>query len=181
MRKLLRRLSQHASGEGLPLQVAAVCYRVREFAVEFLLVKTSSGKWTFPKGRIEPVLSARESAAREAWEEAGVRGRIDEQHFGFYLDTKRSLAPQNKLCEIMVASFLLEVRSTAPPEESDRNPTWFTAQQAKKRLQESRSAEYAEQICNVVDAAVLQVMTRMTPFLPEFAVRGKSGRMISAR
>ena len=41
--------------------------------VEFLLVNTSSGKWTFPKGRIEPTLSASESAAREAWEEAGAR------------------------------------------------------------------------------------------------------------
>lgn len=181
MRKLFRKLSQHASGAGQPLQVAAVCYRVREFSVEFLLVKTSSGKWTFPKGRIEPVLGATASAAREAWEEAGVRGQIDEQHFGFYLDMKRSLAHENKLREIIVASFLLEVRSTVPPDETDRNPTWFTPQQAKKRLQEARSAEYAEQICNIVDTAVQHVMTRTMPFLPGYAVRQKPGRLMGQR
>ncbi len=181
MRKLFRKLSQQASGSGQPLQVAAVCYRVRGLSLEFLLVNTSSGKWTFPKGRIEPALSASESAAREAWEEAGVRGQIDGQHFGFYLDTKRSIAHENKLREIIVASFLLEVRSTARPEEADRNPTWFTPQQAKKRLQEARSAEYAGQICNIVDTAVQHVMTRMTPFLREFAVRGKPGRLMSTR
>ena len=37
--------------KSLPLQVAAICYRKRGDAVEFLLVNTNGGnKWTFPKG-----------------------------------------------------------------------------------------------------------------------------------
>jgi len=36
--------------KSLPLQVAAVCFRRRGTAVEFLLVNTNGGnKWTFPK------------------------------------------------------------------------------------------------------------------------------------
>ena len=61
-----------------PVQVAAVCYRHTAFSLEFLLVNTSAGKWTFPKGRLSPWLSACEAAAREALEEAGARGEIDE-------------------------------------------------------------------------------------------------------
>ena len=35
--------------KSLPLQVAAVCFRRRGTAVEFLLVNTNGGnKWTFP-------------------------------------------------------------------------------------------------------------------------------------
>ena len=68
------RIPQHA----LPLQVAAVCYRRRGPSVEFLLVNTNGGgKWTFPKGDPESYLSHGQAAEREAWEEAGVRGRIE--------------------------------------------------------------------------------------------------------
>jgi 8-oxo-dGTP pyrophosphatase MutT (NUDIX family) len=81
-------LARLATGTELPVQVAAVCYRLSGSSVEFLLVNTSSGKWTFPKGRLCPALSPSESAAREAWEEAGVHGRIEETHFAHYLDTK---------------------------------------------------------------------------------------------
>jgi len=44
--------------KSLPLQVAAVCYRKRGEAAEFLLVNTNGGnKWTFPKGQPEARLS----------------------------------------------------------------------------------------------------------------------------
>src|SRR5262249_13670646 len=100
------------SRPGLPVQVAAVCYRVHDYSVEFLLVNTSSGKkWTFPKGRIDPALSGSQSAAREAREEAGAEGRIEEHHFASYLDTKRSMAHENRSSEVLVAAYLLEVSS----------------------------------------------------------------------
>ena len=63
-------------------QVAAVCYRVRKEAIEFLLVQTrGSGRWIFPKGSAEPGLSHAQAAAIEAFEEAGVHGRIEEIPF----------------------------------------------------------------------------------------------------
>ncbi len=61
-----------------PAKVAAVCYRVnRESEIEFLLVRTASGRWTFPKGGVDDDPTAAAAAAREAFEEAGVRGRIE--------------------------------------------------------------------------------------------------------
>jgi 8-oxo-dGTP pyrophosphatase MutT (NUDIX family) len=58
--------------KSLPVQVAAICYRTRNSAVEFLLVNTNGGnKWTFPKGSTEANLSHSQAAEREAAEEAG--------------------------------------------------------------------------------------------------------------
>ena len=54
------------------MQVAAICYRRSQFSIEFLLVNTSSGKWTFPKGRISQEMSPWEAAEQEALEEAGM-------------------------------------------------------------------------------------------------------------
>lgn len=141
----------------MPVQVAAVCYRVRGFTLEFLLVNTSAGKWTFPKGRIDPGLSGSESAEREAFEEAGARGRIEEMHFASYMDTKRALGHENRTREIRVAAYMLEVRATVKPEESNRNPTWFTPHETKRKLGERRAPKYSGQLASLVDAAVKRV------------------------
>ncbi len=141
-----------------------MCYRVRGLTLEFLLVNTSAGKWTFPKGRIAPSLSASESAEREAVEEAGARGLIEQAHFGWYVDTKRSLGHEGRVREILVAAYLLEVHATVSPEESDRNPTWFTPQEAKRKLGERRDLKYASQLATLVDVAVKRVVSRQTRF-----------------
>jgi 8-oxo-dGTP pyrophosphatase MutT (NUDIX family) len=72
-------------------EVAAVCYRWRDDGIEFLLVRTrSGGRWTFPKGSAEPGLTHAQAAALEAFEEAGVHGRIEEASFAKYVRRERS-------------------------------------------------------------------------------------------
>jgi 8-oxo-dGTP pyrophosphatase MutT (NUDIX family) len=142
---------------GYPPQVAAVCYRANGSSVEFLLVNTSSGKWTFPKGRVEIALSASESAAAEAWEEAGARGAIEGESFGVYMDTKRLQGGSEPVREITIAAYLMEVRSAVVPQESGRNPSWFTPQEAKRRLSESRPEKYSNTIHKIVDAAIHRI------------------------
>lgn len=145
-------------------QVAAVCYRVRGLTLEFLLVNTSAGKWTFPKGRIDPSLSGSESAEREALEEAGAHGLIEPAHFGWYMDTKRALGHDGRVREIVVAAYLLEVHRTVSPEEIDRNPTWFTPQETKRKLGERRASKYSSQLVALVDVAVKRVAAAQTRF-----------------
>lgn len=65
-------------------QVAAVCYRRGTRGIEFLLVRTRGGRWIFPKGGVETGLTQAQSAALEAFEEAGVHGRIEEMPFARY-------------------------------------------------------------------------------------------------
>jgi 8-oxo-dGTP pyrophosphatase MutT (NUDIX family) len=174
-------LARLAMGTELPVQVAAVCYRLNGPSVEFLLVNTSSGKWTFPKGRLCPNLSPSESASREAWEEAGAKGRIEQNHFGYYFDTKRTLGLDSPAREIRIAAFLLEVHSIETPQESGRNPSWFSPQQARKRLAEGRPAPYSRHIAKMIDAALDQFTAKsrkQTEIL--LRVQGRR-RLVSAR
>ena len=133
--------------------MAAICYRKRRASIEFLLVNTSAGKWTFPKGRLDPRLSASEAAAREALEEAGAIGRIESSHFDYYLDTKRTFGEGFPICEIQIAAYLLEVGTLAAPHEADRNPTWFSPEEAKKRLSERRLPKYSNHLARIIDRA----------------------------
>jgi 8-oxo-dGTP pyrophosphatase MutT (NUDIX family) len=153
--------------------VAAVCYRLRGLSLEFLLVNTSAGKWTFPKGRVNPGLTGFESAEREALEEAGARGQIEREHFGWYVDTKRALGHDNRTREIMVAAYLLEVESTSRPEERDRNPTWFTPQEARKKLVERRAPKYSVQLEELVELAVKRVGASQSRVLVREATNGR--------
>ena len=61
-------------------QSAVVPYLWQKDEVHIVLVTTSSsGKWTIPKGIVERDLTPAESAAKEAEEEAGVLGKLDEK------------------------------------------------------------------------------------------------------
>lgn len=133
-------------------QAAAVCYRVGERGVELLLVRTRGGRWTFPKGGIEPGLTYAQSAALEAFEEAGVHGRIETASFARYVRR-----PQREAEGITVLAYLCEVRRLGKPHESKRKRTWFSAEKAKGRLQEGRSSLCGSELAAVVDRAVARV------------------------
>lgn len=153
-------LARLAEDAGLTVRVAAVCYRVRNLNVEFLLVNTSSGKWTFPKGRLEPRMTGSETAALEAWEEAGAKGRIEEDFFASYVDYKRSLGSDSRTRELVIAAYLMEVHTTVKPQESGRNPNWFSPQEAKTQLANGRPSKYSIQIASIVDAAMEQLAVK---------------------
>lgn len=139
----------------LPLQVAAVCYRQNGQGIEFLLVNTNGGgKWTFPKGAPEPAMSHSHSAEREAWEEAGVRGRVQPRHFHLYLHSKGVFWKPPGVREFVVKAFLLEVEQMEPGHEPERNPTWFSPEEAKKTLAKGREVKYAREMQAVVDRAL---------------------------
>jgi 8-oxo-dGTP pyrophosphatase MutT (NUDIX family) len=138
-------------------QVAAVCYRVRGAEIEFLLVRTGSGHWTFPKGGVEPGLTHAQAAALEAFEEAGVHGRIEEVSFIRYVRRKRRgarVSARDSEKEIGTSAHLCEVLRLVQPQEQDRNPTWFSVEKTKKKLLEGRTAGFGLELIRVVDRAV---------------------------
>jgi 8-oxo-dGTP pyrophosphatase MutT (NUDIX family) len=132
--------------------VAAVCYQFRDGAIEFLLVQTRSGRWTFPKGGAEPGLTHAQSAALEAFEEAGVHGRMEELSFTRYPIGKAETGSNR-----FVNAHLCEVLRLGRPQEANRRPTWFSAEKAKRRLREDRTAEKGTELARVVDRAVSRI------------------------
>jgi 8-oxo-dGTP pyrophosphatase MutT (NUDIX family) len=158
------RLSQLRKLRGCD-QVAAVCYRVRSSGIEFLLVRTNSGHWTFPKGNAEPGLTHAQAAALEAYEEAGVHGRMEESSFATYVRRKRgdlrnSGRSASARKELAVQAHLCEVSRLDPPQERDRHPTWFSVDKAKRRLREDRTADFAAELARVIDRAVSRIQRR---------------------
>lgn len=138
-------------------QVAAVCYRTGRSGVEFLLIRTGKSRWIFPKGGVEPGLSHAQSAALEAFEEAGVHGRMEEASFARYSRSKRGGARNGATVTETVSAHLCEVTRLVTPEEANRNPTWFSVEKTKKRLLEGRPAEFGAELIRVVDRAVARI------------------------
>jgi 8-oxo-dGTP pyrophosphatase MutT (NUDIX family) len=129
-------------------EVAAICYRVRNRKVEFLLVRTRGGRWIFPKGGVEPGLTHAQSAALEAVEEAGAHGRIETTPFTRYLRHRAAVA---------VAAYLCEVSRVEAPQESNRNPSWFRTEKAKQRLLKDRPPEFGAELARVIDRALARI------------------------
>ena len=146
-------------------QVAAVCYRIRRSGIEFLLVQTRGGRWTFPKGGIEPGLTHAQAAALEAFEEAGVHGRMEESSFTHYSRKRADIrgSSRSPKRELVVNAHLCEVLRLGPPQESNRNPTWFSAQRAKRRLQEDRKPEVGAELARVVEFAIARIQQLREP------------------
>jgi len=142
-------------------QVAAVCYRLREDEIEFLLVRTrGSGRWTFPKGSAEPGLTHAQAAALEAFEEAGVHGRIEEAAFTCYVCRKRDAkktSPTSGRRELTVNAHLCEVARLTKPREMNRDRTWFSIDEASRRLREGRGDDEGAEFARVLEKAVARI------------------------
>lgn len=106
---------------GFP-QSAALPYRVRGGVVEVMLVTPRGGDgWILPKGKVKARLGPAESARREAWEEAGVRGEIDAVPFDQYSHGGGDDGP-------LVGVYLMRVTRELPawPERHERTRRWAT-------------------------------------------------------
>ncbi|MHC4947007.1 MAG: NUDIX hydrolase [Planctomycetota bacterium] len=110
-------------------QAGAVPYRRTSGRIEVALITNRTGeRWLIPKGHLEPGLSAPESAAREAFEEAGLLGVIGVARLGRFQYVKRGLTWAVDLYPLRVTT---EMRSWP---EQQRRRGWFTLGGAAKRV-----------------------------------------------
>jgi 8-oxo-dGTP pyrophosphatase MutT (NUDIX family) len=116
-------------------QVAALPLRLaKNGAIEILLVTSrDTGRWIIPKGWTSKRIKDCKAAAREAREEAGVKGKILRQAIGTYRYIKRELG-NGALIEVRV--FLLKVskRCKRWPEKRERRRAWFDIEDAAGRV-----------------------------------------------
>ena len=149
LRGICRRLADRAAG---PAIAAAVCFRDCNGQLQLLLVRTSDGqRWTFPKGRRDGGETLAQAAAREAGEEAGVRGLIAGD--GVLTHYRHSPSRIAGRTDDPVAAFVLAVNDLGPSTETGRDPTWFDLGSARERLAEGRDADHASELRRVVTVA----------------------------
>jgi len=119
------------------LQVGALCWRRSKKGLRFLLITSrDSGRWVIPKGWPMRNRTEAGAAAREAYEEAGLRGEIAERSIGIYTYLKGLGPKRSILCAVKV--FPMEVREmlTKYPETGQRRARWFSPEKAAKRIAE---------------------------------------------
>ena len=112
------------------LQSGVIPLRLGKEGIEILLVTTSSGRhWTIPKGHIEKGMTPSASAAKEAFEEAGITGVILKPALGFYWYEKRN-------SDYRVKVFLMKVTKEDArwPEKKRRRRKWRPLAKAVKKL-----------------------------------------------
>ena len=118
------------SGDRAPRQAAAIPFRHREGAVEICLITTvQAGRWTVPKGFIEPGDTAPETAVKEAREEAGVHGRVVGGPVGYY-----DIAKQGDRYRVAVYLMHVDRVDDAWEEQSFRQRRWTSVRRAAKLL-----------------------------------------------
>ncbi|HEY9037958.1 MAG TPA: NUDIX hydrolase [Roseovarius sp.] len=125
----------------LRTQFGALCYRMRRRKPEVLLITTrSSGRWIVPKGWPVDGKTPMESAEIEAWEEAGVRGRIYPRCLGLYHYHKNLPDGGELPCVAML--YALKVREIASdyPEAGQRKRKWLRPKKAAALVDEPELA-----------------------------------------
>ncbi|WP_425090784.1 NUDIX hydrolase [Tropicimonas sp. S265A] len=131
------RASEIQSDSGARTQVAALPYVMDRGKPRVLLITSrETRRWVIPKGWPMKGLSAPEAARIEAWEEAGIVGKVSDTCLGFYAYHK-SLAKADPL-PIVVAVYPLRVKALKDkyPEVGQRRRKWMSCKRAAERVDE---------------------------------------------
>lgn len=139
---LLQQLAQTPDalfGKGFGQQYGALCFRYKEDRSEIeILVVTSRGsrRWVIPKGWPMKGKKPYEAAAVEAWEEAGVRGRVKKDPVGRYTYLKE--LSEGNVTPCIVELFQIEVTEISPnfKERGQRVLDWVSPSEAARRVRE---------------------------------------------
>lgn len=118
-------------------QYGAVCWRMHRGKVEVLLVTSrDTGRWIIPKGWPISGLTPADTAAQEAWEEAGVQGEVVADDIGAFGYAK-ALTPTHSIpCSVQVFGLRVAKLRDKFPERKERRRKWFGLEKAARKVAE---------------------------------------------
>jgi 8-oxo-dGTP pyrophosphatase MutT (NUDIX family) len=129
----------HGKGRSTrPIQYGALPYREGKSGVEFLLV-TSRGtqRWIIPKGWPQRGVPPHRAAAQEAFEEAGVVGKVSKSTIGSYRYDKIFESGAAVRCNVRVFPLRVTRQFKRWPEKRQRRTQWHSPAQACRRVRET--------------------------------------------
>lgn len=120
----------------LERQSGAIPYAVVDGTPVFLLVTSRrSGRWIFPKGSVSKDLSPAQAAAREAFEEGGVEGEVDDDPIGSYRSWKIRGIRRHAI-EVEMYPMRVITQKMEWEEQGQRLRHWATLAEARRLLTE---------------------------------------------
>ncbi len=131
------------------VQCAALCWRRRKGHLQVLLITSRRTKrWVLPKGWPMAGLTSAETARTEAWEEAGVAGRIGQSVIGLYSYVKIAERPGQVDRPVMVNVHALKVDKLHRrfPEAHERRRRWISPRRAAEKVAEPELAALLRRI-----------------------------------
>ncbi|SHK11808.1 NUDIX hydrolase [Rhodothermus profundi] len=138
------------------LQAGVLPVRFRNGQIEVLLITSRTvGRWVIPKGNVKRRQSPLEAARQEAYEEAGVRGRLHPEPLGRYLHGRPG---DQRWVEVYLMTVAEELDDW--PEQAERRRCWVP-------LEEARQLVYEEGLRRLLDR------------LPDEWERRRQGRLLT--
>lgn len=130
-------------------QVAALPWRPGDNGLQVLLVTSrETRRWVIPKGWPMRGLRDHDAAAREALEEAGIRGDISAHVLGTYSYDKRREPDRRMNIEVDVYPLRVRQELSRWREKGERSRQWFDAAEAQSLVQEPGLAELIRRFCH---------------------------------
>ncbi len=133
---------KHKSPEAR-IQYAALPYRwlPNGAGLEVLLVTSrETRRWVIPKGWPMRGRKGCQTAAREAFEEAGLDGEVARQSIGAYTYGKKLKDGTVVTCSVRVYPFAVASQRARWPEMGEREARWFTPEMAAQAVDEPELA-----------------------------------------
>lgn len=129
-------------GRRLPVQTAALPWRSAGLGQREILLITSrdSRRWIIPKGQLMSGKSLAEAAAIEAFEEAGVEGKIEDQPIGSFEHLKAHWLVGPVRYRVIVHELQVERILQEWPEKRERERRWVPASEAANLVQSRQLA-----------------------------------------
>lgn len=124
------------SGRSKTRQVGALPWRLDENDGLRILLITSreTRRWVIPKGGRMAGKTDVEAAAIEAFEEAGVTGRLGDAPIGKFRYLKRLGPETSRSCVVSVYGMRVGVQSGAWPEDHQRERRWMSPDDAARAV-----------------------------------------------
>lgn len=120
-----------------PTQVAALPFRLLQGEPEVMLITSrETGRWIVPKGWMQKGRAPYAVASREAYEEAGLVGKVKKRPIGTYRYAKRLRLESTVICKVSVFPFHVEKELDEYPEMAVRQRCWLAPDEAASRVEE---------------------------------------------
>ena len=139
--------SVNKADRAIRVQYGVLPYQFTETdLLEVLLVTTRrTRRWVVPKGWPIKGLKPPQSAAREAYEEAGIRGTVGAKAIGIFsynkvLDISGGIVP----CEVRVFAMIVKRQLDTWPEAHEREARWFEPAKALSAIKDKGLRELIE-------------------------------------
>jgi 8-oxo-dGTP pyrophosphatase MutT (NUDIX family) len=114
--------------------------------IEVLLITSKKRKhWVVPKGIIELSMTPQDSAAKEAFEEAGITGCVSDTSAGAYTYTK-----WGGTCRVEVFPFEVTAVLNEWPESDIRDRQWMSIKEAASRVRENSLKDILRKLPEIV-------------------------------